>query len=66
MGLTRMITDAGGKIVADTCMVVSPLEKMGYSVTGVNSAKAANYLPGFCKQAVVFTNIDDLLVRQGA
>jgi predicted aconitase len=65
MGLTQIITDAGGKIVADTCMVVSPLEQMGYSVTGVNSGKAANYLPGFCKQAVVYANIDELLEGQG-
>ncbi len=61
MGFTRTIEDAGGYIVADTCMVVSPIEDMGYKTTGVNSGKAANYLPGFCKQEVVFTNIDKLL-----
>jgi predicted aconitase len=27
----------------------------------VNSGKAANYLPGFCKQEVVFKDIDELI-----
>ncbi|HID25007.1 MAG TPA: DUF521 domain-containing protein, partial [Thermoplasmata archaeon] len=52
MGFTEIIEKAGGNVVADTCMVVSPIEKMGYKTTGVNSGKAANYLPGFCKQNV--------------
>ena len=64
MGYNEIITKAGGSIVADTCMVVSPIEKMGYKTTGVNSGKAANYLPGFCKQEVCFANIDDLLEGQ--
>ena len=61
MGYTEIIEKAGGKIVADTCAVVSPIEKMGYNTTGVNSGKAANYLPGFCKQKVVFKNVDELI-----
>jgi len=64
MGFTEIIEKAGGSIVADTCMVVAPIERMGYKTTGVNSGKAANYLPGFCKQDVVFTNIDKLVEGQ--
>ena len=64
MGFTEIIEKAGGHIVADTCMVVSPIEKMGYKITGVNSGKAANYLPGFCKQEVVFANINKLIEVQ--
>ena len=60
------IEKAGGKIVADTCMVVSPIERMGYKKTGVNSGKAANYLPGFCKQEVVYNNIDWLIKEVSA
>jgi len=63
MGYEETIEKAGGRIVADTCMVVSPIEQMGYSTTGVNSGKAANYLPGFCKQSVVFYNIPELVRR---
>jgi len=60
IGLERIIEEAGGKIYADTCMVVSPIENM-FKTTGVNSAKAAHYLPGFCKQKVVFGNMEELL-----
>ena len=61
MGFVELITKAGGRVVSGTCMVVSPIEQMGYRTTGVNSGKAANYLPGFCKQQVVFKKLDDLL-----
>ncbi len=64
MGYNEIIAKAGGSVVADTCMVVSPIENMGYKTTGVNSGKAANYLPGFCKQKVCFANIDDLVEGQ--
>ncbi len=63
MGFTQTIETAGGKVVADTCMVVSPIEDMGYKTTAVNSGKAANYLPGFCKQNVVFARIDTILEK---
>jgi len=64
MGYNEIIAKSGGSVVADTCMVVSPIERMGYKTTGVNSGKAANYLPGFCKQKVCFANIDDLVEGQ--
>jgi len=63
MGFTQTIEAAGGKVVADTCMVVAPIEDMGYKTTAVNSGKAANYLPGFCKQSVVFARLDTLLEK---
>ncbi len=63
LGLSSVIEKAGGRIVSDTCMVVSPLERMGYSVTGTNSAKAAKYLPSMCGQRTVFGNIRDILYR---
>lgn len=63
MGFTKAIEAAGGKILADTCMVVSPIEDMGYKTTAVNSGKAANYLPGFCKQNVIFNRLDTLLEK---
>lgn len=61
MGYSQIIEKAGGHIVADTCMVVSPIEDMGYKTTGVTSGKAANYLPSFCKQSVCFANLDALV-----
>ncbi|MGD2250177.1 MAG: aconitase X catalytic domain-containing protein [Candidatus Methanofastidiosia archaeon] len=61
MGYTKTIEDAGGRIVADTCMVVSPIEQMGYKTTGCTSGKAAQYLPGFCKQNVIFNDMESLV-----
>jgi hypothetical protein len=63
LGFVKTIEGAGGKVVADTCMVVSPIERMGFKTTGVDSGKAANYLPGFCKQAVVFRNVEELVAK---
>ncbi|HEC76019.1 MAG TPA: DUF521 domain-containing protein [Thermoplasmatales archaeon] len=60
MEIDRKIEEAGGKIVADTCMVVSPIENL-FETTAVNSGKAAHYLPGFCKQKVVFKSMEELL-----
>jgi len=62
-GYTKLIEAAGGRVVADTCMVVCPLERMGYAVTGTNSGKAAAYLPNLCKQKVAFGDLEDILYR---
>jgi predicted aconitase len=53
-GHTDRIEAAGGMVLADTCNVVSPIEELGYETSATDSAKAANYLPGFCEQTVVF------------
>lgn len=60
-GLVDIIEQAGGSVVADTCMVVAPIEDMGYETTAVNSGKAAAYMPGFCKQKVVFKSTDEII-----
>ncbi|VVC03276.1 Uncharacterised protein [Candidatus Bilamarchaeum dharawalense] len=62
-GYEKPILAAGGRIVADTCMVVCPLEQMGYQITGTNSGKAAAYLPNLCKQRVAFGDAEDILYR---
>jgi len=60
-GYTQAIEAAGGRVVCDTCMVVCPIERMGFGTTGVDSGKAASYLPGFCKQKVVFKRLEDMI-----
>ncbi|MFH1307181.1 MAG: aconitase X catalytic domain-containing protein [Candidatus Micrarchaeota archaeon] len=62
LGYVKIIEDAGGIVVADTCMVVSPLTDMGFSCTGCNSGKAAKYLQSLGKQKVVFGDIDDIIL----
>ncbi len=63
LGYKKTIESAGGLVVADTCMVVCPLEEMGHIVTGTDSGKAAAYLPNLCKQKVAFGDLDDILYR---
>ncbi len=61
MGYTKTIEKAGGKVVSDTCMVVSPIEDLGFKVVGVDSAKAANYVPTMCGLDVVYKNWEDFI-----
>lgn len=61
MGYTKIIENAGGHIVSDTCMVVSPIEDMGYEIIGVNSAKAANYVPSMCGLDVIYNDLKELV-----
>lgn len=37
---------AGARVFTDTCMVVTPLDEMGYGTVLVDSGKAYTYLPG--------------------
>jgi len=61
MGYTKIIESAGGHIVCDTCMVVAPIEDMGFEVIGVNSAKAANYVPSMCGLEVIYDDAKNLI-----
>ncbi len=61
LGYTEMIENAGGHIVQDTCMVVAPIEDMGYEIIGVNSAKAANYVPSMCGLKVIYDDFENLI-----
>ena len=61
MGYTDAIEKAGGKVVTDTCMVVAPIEELDYQVIGVNSAKAAIYVPSMCGLEVVYDDLENLL-----
>lgn len=63
LGYVQTVEAAGGRVVADTCMVVAPIEDMGYRTTATNSGKAAKYLPRFCKQNVVFDSTEAIIAR---
>ena len=64
MGYTTTIENAGGNIVCDTWMVVAPIEDMGFKVIGVNSAKAANYIPSMCGLEVRYDDVENLIQFQ--
>ena len=63
LGYVATIAAAGGNVVADTCMVVAPIEAMGPTTTATNSGKAAKYLPRFCQQNVVFDSAEEIVRR---
>ncbi len=48
-GYFDRIEGAGAKLVADTCMVVSPIESFGYETVATNSAKGCYYMQSWCK-----------------
>ena len=54
------ILEEFGPVLADTCMVVAPIEGT-FSRTATNSCKAGNYLPTLCSQRVMCKDIADLL-----
>lgn len=58
LGLVGEIVRAGGKVYTDCCMIVAPLERMGFSTMAVNSAKAALYAPTASEVDVVFTTFE--------
>jgi len=60
-GFTREIEQAGGNVVADTCMVVCPLEEMGITHAACNSGKAAKYLTNMFKKKVVYGDVEDIV-----
>ncbi len=49
-----------GKVVCDTCMIVTPIEGV-YRCTATNSCKACNYLPSLCSQKVICESAESLL-----
>ena len=55
------IEAAGGLVVADTCLVVAPVEVLGVRRLATNSAKAAFYAPGHSHVAVRFGTLDQCL-----
>ena len=43
-GYSKLIEESGAKFALDTCMVVAPVEELGFKVVATNSAKACHYL----------------------
>ncbi len=49
-----------GRVISDTCMVVSPLEEK-YEVAATDSGKATAYLPKLADQEVIYADIETLM-----
>jgi predicted aconitase len=60
-GLVEPIEAAGGQVVADTCLVVAPIEELGLRSMATNSAKAAFYVPTHSGLEVRFGKLEQCL-----
>ena len=60
-GLVGRIEAAGGRVVADTCLVVAPMAGLGYRTLATNSAKMAFYTPSHSGLAVRFGPMEQCL-----
>jgi predicted aconitase len=61
VGLVSRIEEAGGRVVADTCMVVAPIADLGFRVLATNSAKMALYSPPYSGLSVRFGSMEQCL-----
>lgn len=61
VGLVERIEAAGGRVVADTCMVVAPVAELGFRSLATNSAKMAFYAPSHSGLTVRFGPLDQCL-----
>ncbi|PNV78465.1 MAG: hypothetical protein C0200_00915, partial [Thermoproteota archaeon] len=59
----KMLEKSGIEVYADTCMVVSPLERMGFRRVVTNSAKAAKYLRDLRKLDVMILSLEEITER---
>ncbi|MFN2290861.1 MAG: aconitase X [Anaerolineae bacterium] len=60
-GLVDSIEEAGGRVVADTCLVVAPVHELGFRSLATNSAKMAFYAPAHSGLAVRFGPLEQCL-----
>lgn len=65
LGYTKIIEEAGGRIICDTCPVLGStaavLSKWGYSSLATNSAKLAHYSPGSWNLETYYGTLDDCI-----
>ena len=60
-GLDKIIEQAGGQIVSDTCMIVAPIQDFGIRTLATNSAKAACYAPHHCNIQIRFGDVEQCI-----
>lgn len=61
LGYVKHIENSGGLVVRDTCMVVSPIEKLGINGVLTNSCKAAHYIPSTCGLPVRLQSFEECI-----
>ena len=61
LGLVEIIEEAGGLVIADTCVVVAPMQELGYQSLATNSAKMASYALPHAGLQVRFGSLEQCL-----
>jgi predicted aconitase len=57
-GLVTEIEASGGRIVADMCAVVAPMQELGFRAVATSSAKGATYLPSHAGLLVRYGTVE--------
>jgi predicted aconitase len=57
-GLVARIEAGGGRVISDTCMIVAPVEALGFRSMATNSGKGAFYGPGHAHLVVRYGSLE--------
>lgn len=57
-GIIKEIEKSGAFVISDTCMIVAPIEELGFKTMATNAAKAAFYAPSYCSVDVRFGSLE--------
>lgn len=60
-GIIKEIEKSGAFVVSDTCMIVAPIEELGFRTMATNAAKAAFYAPSYCGVKVRFGSLEECI-----
>lgn len=55
--IVEEIEKSGAHVVSDTCMIVAPIEELGFKTMATNAGKAACYAPSHCKLATRYGSL---------
>jgi hypothetical protein len=56
--LVEEMEKSGAHVVADTCMIVAPIEELGFKTMATNAGKAACYAPSHCGLKVRYGSLE--------
>ena len=59
--LVKEIEECGAHVVSDTCMIVAPIEELGFRNMATNAGKAAFYAPSHCGLNVRFGSLEECI-----
>jgi hypothetical protein len=57
-GLVHAIEVGGGRVVADMCVVVAPMQELAYRTLATPSAKGATYVPAHAGLVVRYGTVE--------